>query len=60
MSGKPFFNVFFISTHLLEDGVNLRHIQTLLGHANLKTTAIYLHTVSLDKLNVVSPFDTNP
>ncbi|MCB1189819.1 MAG: tyrosine-type recombinase/integrase [Leptospiraceae bacterium] len=48
------------ATHLLEDGVSIRHIQTLLGHTNIKTTAIYLHTVSLDKLNVVSPFDTNP
>lgn len=47
------------ATHLLEDGINLRYIQTLLGHANLTSTAIYLHTVSLDKLNVVSPFDTN-
>ena len=45
------------ATHLLEDGIDVRIIQTLLGHAKLETTAYYTQVATRVLRNVTSPFD---
>ena len=44
--------------HLLEQGVNLKVIQQLLGHTSLRITSIYFHVQDVSKLHIKSPFDT--
>lgn len=46
------------ATYLLKQGTDLRTIQELLGHNDIKPTSIYLHVMNAHKSSISNPLDT--
>ena len=45
------------ATHMLENGIDLRYIQELLGHVKPETTMIYTHVAQKNIMQIRNPLD---
>jgi integrase/recombinase XerD len=45
------------ATHQLENAIDIRFIQELLGHSSIKTTERYTHVANTVQINISSPLD---
>lgn len=45
------------AVHLLENGIDIQHVQKLLGHKNIRTTQIYAKSAKINLKNIKSPLD---
>lgn len=45
------------ATHCIENNINIRHLQNMLGHSSPKTTEIYTKTIEINNKTIVSPLD---
>lgn len=48
------------ATHLIETGYDIRTVQELLGHRDVRTTMTYTHVLTRGGRGVPSPFDSLP
>ncbi|MGB0868285.1 MAG: tyrosine-type recombinase/integrase [Flavobacteriales bacterium] len=46
------------ATHCIQNNVNMRHVQNMLGHANPKTTELYTKTIEINNKKIKSPLDS--